>query len=95
MPAKAIVRNPTKSLRNVEAGRFLPRRVIGIAPATCAIVIARIMPAPPLASPTKLRARSEKATGPAACGTDKVADEANQRMSGQRPDGLLAGLSGL
>jgi hypothetical protein len=45
------------------------------------------MAAPPLASPMRLMATSENATGPAACGTFMVADEASQRSSGHRPCG--------
>ena len=88
--ARASVRMTINSFRKVATGRFLPSRAMGMAPATWASVIARIMAAPPVASPVTLNATSEKATGPAACGTLIVADEMNQRSSGHR----LRGASG-
>src|SRR5262245_48789596 len=76
---KATVRMTTRSFKDVANGRFLPSRAIGIAPTTCASVIASIMAAPPLVSPVRLNATSAKAIGPAACGTPNVPDEMNQR----------------
>jgi hypothetical protein len=46
--------------------------------------MASIMAAPPLVSPVRLKATSENAMGPAACGTPKVPDEMNQRSSRHR-----------
>ena len=82
--ARANVRMITSTFRTVAKGRLLPSRAIGMAPTTWASVMASIMAAPPLVSPVRLRATSEKAIGPAACGTPRVADEMNQRSSGHR-----------
>ena len=89
--AKASVRTMINRFRNVAAGRSFPSRAIGMAPTTWASVMARIMAAPPLASPVTLKARSENAMGPAACGTPRVADETNQRNSFHRLEGPSGG----
>src|SRR5262245_10570007 len=86
----ANVRTATNSFKAVAKGRFLPSRVIGTAPTTWASVIARIMAAPPLASPVRLKATSANAMGPAACGAPNVADEMDQRSSSDRPERPLA-----
>ena len=83
MENRANVRRATNSLKNIAKGKLLPNRAIGMAPITWASVIASIMAAPPLVSPVRLKATSENATGPAACGTPKVPDEMNQRSSGK------------
>ena len=85
--ARATVRTTTNSFRDVAKGRLLPSRAIGMAPHTWASVMARIMAAPSVAWPVRLNATSENATGPAACGTPRVADEMNQRINGHRLDG--------
>jgi hypothetical protein len=87
---RANVRMTTNNLKKVANGRFLPSRVIGMAPTTWASVIARIMAAPPLASPVRLKATNANAMGPAACGTPNVADEMDQRSSGHRLAGTPA-----
>lgn len=77
----ATVRSATSRRRNVASGKRRPSRAIGRAPPTCASVMASIMAAPPLVSPVWPSATSEKAIGPAACGTPSVAEEMNQRSS--------------
>ena len=79
--ASASVRTTTSTRRTVAMGRLLPSRAIGMAPPTWASVMASIMAAPPLVWPVRLNATSEKAIGPAACGTPKVLDEMYQRSS--------------
>jgi hypothetical protein len=84
---RADVRMTTNSFRNAAKGRPLPSRAIGMAPTTWASVVARIMAAPPLVSPVRLKATSANAMGPAACGTPRVAEEMNQRSSRHRREG--------
>src|SRR5262249_10827889 len=84
MAASASILVARSAFRKVTAFLFRPRRAIGAAPTTCAIVIASTIAAPLLGSPVTGIASRAKTIGPAACGTLKAPFDSSQRTSAPR-----------